>query len=71
MTTVVNNPATPATTDNSGVTGLIVGLIVVAFLAFLFFFYGLPAFRNATQKAPTNVDVEVPKDINVEVNPNQ
>lgn len=69
MATIVNTPAAPAQ-DNSGATGLLVGLALFIFFAFLFFVYGIPALRNATQQAPDSVNVEIPKEVDVNINQN-
>ena len=69
MATIINTPApAPANNDNNSSTGLILGiLILVAFLAILFF-YGLPALRSATQQSAPQINV--PDQIDVNVNPN-
>lgn len=69
MATIVNTPTVPAQ-DNSSATSMLVGFLVLAAIAFLFFFYGLPALRNATQQAPNGVNVEIPKEVDVNVNQN-
>jgi len=69
MATIINTPAAPAQ-DNSSATGLMVGLVLFIAFAFLFFYYGLPALRNATQQAPSGVNVEIPKEVDVNVNQN-
>ena len=69
MATIVNTPAAPAQ-DNSNATGMLVGLVFFIAFAFLFFFYGLPAMRNATQQAPSGVNVEIPKEVDINVNQN-
>lgn len=62
MATVINNP--PASNDSGGGTGMIVGLIVLIVLAYLFFVYGLPAFRQ-TQ---SGTQINVPSKIDVNLN---
>lgn len=69
MTTIVNSPAAPAS-DSSGLSGMLMGLVLLLVITFLFFFYGLPALRSATQQAPNNVNIEVPKQVDVNVNEN-
>lgn len=48
--------------DSSG-TGILVGIVLLAVLAFLFFYFGLPLIQNATQtpaiSVPERVDVNV------------
>jgi LPXTG-motif cell wall-anchored protein len=70
MATIVNTPAAPQTSDSSGATGLMIGLVLLAIFAFLMFFYGLPALRNTTQQAPSNVNVDIPDKVDVNVNEN-
>ncbi len=82
MATIVN---TPATTDTGTNTGLVVGIILIALLIFALLFYGgrnflggfvgrAPADQpNSSQPGQTNnnyaPDVNVPKDVNINVNP--
>lgn len=70
MTTVVNT--TPATENNSSM-GMFLGLIFLLIVVFLFFFYGLPMLRGASQQVPNKVDVQMPDkvDVNVKTNPQQ
>ena len=59
MATIVNNPGT---TDSGNGMGMIVGVIVVLFIAFLFFVYGLPMMRQASApqiNVPGKIDVNV------------
>lgn len=63
MTTIVNTP--PATNDSGGVMAMIFGLIVLAILGYLFFIYGMPAIRQFQSRG---IQVNVPSDINVNVN---
>ncbi len=67
MTTIVN---TPATSERSGTSSALIGLVLLLVFAFLLFFYGLPALRNATQQSPTNVNVEAPEGVQVPENVN-
>lgn len=67
MTTIVNTP--PAVNDSGGNMGMIIGLIVLIVMAFLFFFYGLPAIKNigATQINIPAPQINVPSKIDVNV----
>lgn len=61
MTTIVNNPPS----DNSGgPLGIIIGVVVLAVIAYLVYVYGLPALRQ-TQVTP---QINVPSTIDVNVN---
>jgi hypothetical protein len=51
-----------ADTSSSG-TGLILGLIILLVLAFLLFYYGLPALRGASSGPSVNVPGQI--DVNV------
>ena len=62
MATIVNNPGT-TTEDNSGM-GFVVGVLLLLFVAFLFFVYGLPALTRSVS-TPT---VNVPSQIDVNLN---
>ena len=64
MTTIVNNPA-PAS-DNYG-SGFLVGVIVLVVIGLLVWFYGVPAMRGTTDKAPVP-QINVPSQIDVNVN---
>ncbi len=67
MTTIVNTP--PASNESGGGMGMIVGLIVLIVMAFLFFFYGLPAIRSmgSTQINVPAPQINVPSKIDVNV----
>lgn len=64
MAVIVNTP-TQAHDDRSNLLGTILGLILLAVLAYLFIVYGLPALRGGTQAPQLNV----PSQIDVNVNP--
>lgn len=61
MATIVNNP--PA--NNSGVPGMLIGLIVLVVAGLLFFVYGLPAIQNMQLGAP---QINIPSAIDVNIN---
>lgn len=61
MATIVNNPA-PNNSDNG--MGFLLGIIVLVVVGVLFFFYGLPLIQQGMNKG---IQVNVPKDINVNV----
>lgn len=74
MTTIINSPPTQAPTPaegGSGLTSILIGVVIVAIIGFLFFVYGLPAMRNAgnantgnngpTINVPDKVQVEIKK----------
>lgn len=63
MATIVNNP-TPSN-DSGGGLGMIIGLVLLAILAFLFFVYGLPLIQNMQLGTP---QINVPDKIDVNVN---
>ncbi len=65
--TIVNTTPT-ATESNSSASAFLIGAVILALLAFLVFYYGLPAIRGATQ-AP-KINVGVPERVNVDVNSN-
>lgn len=64
--TIVNTPGTTTSDSGSG-AGFILGAIILVVFAFLVFYYGLPMLRAAS--TPTNVNVEVPKQVDVNVQP--
>jgi hypothetical protein len=69
MATVINNPSNGGSDGGNGMGMVIGGLILLAAIA-LFIFYGLPMIRNtASPKGGNGINVEVPKDVNVNVNP--
>jgi hypothetical protein len=64
MATIVN---TPATRESDGGMGFLLGVIALIVFAVLFIYYLLPALQSgfSTSSSPT---INVPKDINVNVN---
>ncbi len=71
MATIVNtSPASsaPAQSDTSGATGLVLGILLIAVLAVLFYAYGLPLMRAGMSSTSPNVQMNVPDKINVDVN---
>lgn len=65
MTVINNVPAAPAQDSGGNGIGFLVGIIVLALIAYLFFVYGIPAVqRGASMSAPT---VQVPSELNVNV----
>ncbi len=69
MTTVVNNP--PPQNNNGGPAGMIIGVILVLVLTLLFFVYGLPMLRGTADSDRSGINVDVPENIDVNVNPSQ
>ncbi|MCA9369939.1 hypothetical protein KC686_02160 [Candidatus Woesebacteria bacterium] len=68
MATVVNNP--PADRSDGNGMGFLLGMIVLVVVLALFFFYGLPMLRQTSApSAPSEVQVEVPDQINIDVEP--
>ncbi len=66
MTTVVNTP--PSSGDN-GNSGIIIGVVILLIVLFLLFFFGAPFLRgNRTAPAPQSGGVQVPSQIDVNVN---
>lgn len=60
MTTIINTPA-PAVESDRGM-GVIIGLIVLGFVVFIFFLYGLPAIRRIGTpqiNLPSKIDVNI------------
>ncbi len=58
MTTVINTPAK----ESSG-TGVVIGILLVVFLAILFLMFGLPYLRNggtAQPDASATLNVDIP-----------
>ncbi|HSX24600.1 MAG TPA: hypothetical protein VLG69_01395 [Candidatus Andersenbacteria bacterium] len=68
MTTVVNNPGT-SSGDNGG-SGVIVGVVVLLVVLFLILFFATPLFRRSAAPAaqPQSGGVQVPSQIDVNVN---
>ncbi len=66
MTTVVNTPG-QASNDSSGM-GMIIGVIVLIAVLFLIFFYGMPFFRGTTSQQNNSPTLEVPEQVDVNVN---
>jgi hypothetical protein len=62
MTTIVNTP--PASKENGGSMGMIIGLFVLIIVAYLFFVYGLPAISRVQLGTP---QINVPSKIDVNI----
>lgn len=66
MATIVNTPA--STTDNGSGAGFMLGVIALLVFLAVLIFYGIPALQRAgSSTAPS---VNVPENIDVNVNPN-
>ena len=61
MATVINNPSNG---ESSNGIGTILGIVLLAIIAFLFLFYGLPMLRG---QVPTGSQVNIPSKIDVNV----
>lgn len=59
MATVINNPSE---SDAGSGNGVVIGILLVVFLAILFLIFGLPYLRNRGTAAPsgTNINVTLP-----------
>lgn len=66
MATVVNNPGT---TESSNSTALIVAAIVLLAAVFFFFYFGRGLLSGTNSGGSTAPAVEVPREIDVNVNP--
>ena len=65
MTTIVNTPAR----SEGGGFGLLGAILLIAFLAFLLFYFGIPAINRARDAAQvTTPQINVPREIDVNVN---
>lgn len=79
MTTVVNNPG--STGDGGSGMGMVIGIILVILVVILLVLFGLPALRggggtdapdiNAPSGGGVELNVPVPEQIDVNVNPAQ
>ena len=63
MATIVNTP--PAEGSNSSGVGFIIGALILLFAVFIFFYYGLPAMRQAASSGSQNITVPDKIDVNV------
>ncbi len=61
MTTIINGPGERSSDEGMGI-GLILGILMTALFATLFFFYGLPMLRNtnATPQSPQTIEIKIP-----------
>ena len=66
MATTIINPAPNNNSSNNGV-GFLLGAIVLIVFAVLFFIYALPYIRGLSGSGGVQVNVPVPKSINVNV----
>ena len=57
MATVINNPS-----DNSGGSGILIGIVVAALLMIVIFVYGLPLVMkdNTAQNPGASINLELP-----------
>ena len=62
MATIVNNP--PQSNGSSGITGVVIALIVLFVLVYLGLVYGLPAIQNMKLGTP---QINIPGKIDVNV----
>ena len=64
---VVINNAAPATNGDSSSNGMgfLLGVLLLVVFAFLIFWYGLPALRNATTSSAPQINVPGKVDVNV------
>jgi len=67
MTTIVNTPGQGNSDSGSGM-GMIVGVVLLIAFLFAFFVYGLPMLRSSVGSGSTTPQINVPDDINVNVN---
>lgn len=56
MATIVNNPGTGS--DSSGMSGLLIGIVLLLALFFLFWIFGLPYLRNTGGGGQTPTTIE-------------
>lgn len=66
MATTIVNPGSNNNSDNNGMGFLVGGILLIVF-AVLFFVYALPYIRGLSSNGNGGVQVNVPKDINVNV----
>jgi hypothetical protein len=66
MATTIINPAPAANTSNDSWIGFLMGAIVLAVLAILFFVYVLP-FMRGLGTSGGGIQVNLPKSVNVNV----
>jgi hypothetical protein len=57
VSTIINQPPQEGNSGNG--MGFLLGIIVLAVIIFLFFYYGLPAIRGTQVNVPDQVDVNV------------
>jgi len=67
MATIVNNPGNAGESNNG--SGFLMGVVLLIIVGLLFFYFGLPALRQATPQQDINVEVpqQAPSDVNVDV----
>jgi len=61
-TTIVNTPAADSNANDG--SGFLVSVILIVIFAVFVFYFGVPYFRQMTSKG---VQINIPKDINVNV----
>lgn len=72
MATTVINPQPTQESSNSGSNGMgfMLGIILILFLVVLFFVYVLPLIQQGISQG-TGTQINIPKDINVNVDQNK
>ena len=76
MSTIINTPSS-APSESNNLLGTLIGLVVLAILAVLFFLYGLPLLRGVpvttnpqsdNSTPPNTVNIQVPEKVDFNVN---
>jgi hypothetical protein len=67
MATTIVNPAPSTNSSGSNIAGLLFGAIILIVFVALFFVYALPFLRSLSGIGSGGVQVNVPKNINVNV----
>ena len=68
MATIINHPTTADAPRESTGAGIVLGIIIAILFLIVLAVYGVPAFRNAGTGTDTNNGVNVPDQIDLNIN---
>ena len=68
MSTIINAPVQGESANNMG---MLLGVVLLVAVVFLFLYFGLPMLRNASKLVPQAPQIQVPEQIDINVQSGQ